>query len=343
MIVEEILLQIDAELREILQRSPLSPHLRGMIEYHLGWRTVSTDAPPVRAGKGLRPLLVALAARSICGQHDRALPLAAGVELIHSFSLILDDIMDQDRVRHHRPALWVQQGVNQATTAGAALYTAGVASLLESVLRGGGARAPLDSVAAVLDACFETCNAQVLDLAAEETFEVSVDACLRMAMGRSALVACAPRAGALAGAGEQRAVEAYTTFGMEYATAYSLQDDYHGIWGREEDAGKPLRSDIRRRKKTYPVLVGYRFASPAKQEELGQIYAQGAISDVDERRVMDILKDSGALEKTLAEYQAHRERAFAALQSSGIQSAQQQVLADVAASFLDRRGRIDSY
>ena len=91
--------------------------LYAMVRYHLG---LDREGP---RGKRLRPLLGLLAYQSIAGEHERALPGAAAVELGHNFSLVHDDIEDRDTERRHRPALWTVSGVPQAINAGDTLFT----------------------------------------------------------------------------------------------------------------------------------------------------------------------------------------------------------------------------
>ena len=88
-----------------------------MVRYHLG---LDGEAP---RGKRLRPLIGLLAYQSIAGDHVRALPGAAAVELGHNFSLVHDDIEDHGLERRHRPALWTLSGMPQAINAGDTLFT----------------------------------------------------------------------------------------------------------------------------------------------------------------------------------------------------------------------------
>src|SRR3972149_5263981 len=77
---------------------------------------------PLEGGKRLRPALCLLACRGVGGDPYQALPAAAGVELIHNFSLVHDDIQDVSPLRRHRPTVWKRWGVAQAINAGDALF-----------------------------------------------------------------------------------------------------------------------------------------------------------------------------------------------------------------------------
>ena len=102
-----LLADTEAEiLRVVADRDPSTIGVYEMIRYHLG-----LDGSEGPRGKRMRPLLGLLAYASIAGEHTRALPGAAAVELGHNFSLVHDDIEDGDVERRHRPTLWAIHGV----------------------------------------------------------------------------------------------------------------------------------------------------------------------------------------------------------------------------------------
>ena len=133
---------VDAALRAAFDGldSPLST----MARYQLGW--VDADGNPVQAnrGKALRPTLCLLTCEALGGDIEAALPAAAGVELLHNFSLVHDDVMDNDLLRRHRPTVWAVWGQPKAIDAGDFMHV--LATL--SVLRAGEA----DDARAVRDA-----------------------------------------------------------------------------------------------------------------------------------------------------------------------------------------------
>src|SRR5438045_9068407 len=109
---------IDEEIRSLLTHADTSLQpFYGMMLYHLG-----LDADSARGGKRLRPLLVMLVFEALGGDGARILPAGAAVELLHNFTLIHDDIEDQDPRRHHRPTVWSVWGEAQAINAGDGMY-----------------------------------------------------------------------------------------------------------------------------------------------------------------------------------------------------------------------------
>src|SRR3954454_10277906 len=131
---------LDAAIRALLLDAAASGTVfREMIEDHFDWRGLEAGRPgQASPGKRVRPLLALVAARAIGGDHAPALPAAAALEVIHNFTLILDDIMDGDTQRRSRPALWVRWGAGSATTAALGFYTLSFRALLDAVGGGGG-------------------------------------------------------------------------------------------------------------------------------------------------------------------------------------------------------------
>src|SRR6476469_977640 len=93
-----------------------------MQHYQLGWRDPQLGPADVDPGKLLRPQLTLLACRAVGGDPRQALPLAAGIQLIHDFSLIHDDIEDNSGTRRGRPTVWRQWGLAQGINAGDGMF-----------------------------------------------------------------------------------------------------------------------------------------------------------------------------------------------------------------------------
>ena len=129
------------------------------VRYHLG---LDADAP---RGKRLRPLLGLLAYQSIAGEHQRALPGAAAVEMGHNFSLVHDDIQDNSPERRHRPALWTITGVPQAINTGDTLFTLSRLALHRLEDLGFPPRKVLDLMRLYDETCLALCEGQYLDIA----------------------------------------------------------------------------------------------------------------------------------------------------------------------------------
>lgn len=256
-------------------RRVVHPHLRSAVEslpggirrvamYHFGWENADGTPASGQAGKAIRPALVLAAARALGGDPDLAVRAAVAVELAHNFTLLHDDVIDEDATRRHRPTAWAVFGVPDAVIAGDAMLALALRVLAEDP-HPASAR-----VSARLSACvIELCAGQQADCAFEERGpqDVTLDECLAMAMAKTgALLGCACALGALcAGAGE-RAVGAMDGFGREAGLAFQLIDDLIGIWGDTDRTGKPAGADLAAHKKSLPVVAALTSGTPAAAE-----------------------------------------------------------------------------
>jgi geranylgeranyl diphosphate synthase, type I len=235
----------------------LSPDVRAVAAYHLG-----LDGAGAGNGKALRPALVLLSARAARATPDRGVPAAVAVELVHNFSLLHDDIMDGDTERRHRPTAWTVHGVGAAILAGDALLALAQDILLEDTAKQGPWAARCLS-AAVL----RLIAGQGADLAFEQRGDVTLAECLAMAGDKTAaLMACACSIGAIHVGAPPGLAMGLAGFGAHAGLAFQLTDDLLGIWGAPEVTGKPVRSDLRARKKSLPVVAALTGGSPPGQE-----------------------------------------------------------------------------
>ena len=111
--------EIEAEMRECLSTSePALTGYYGMLHYHLGWANEHFQPIQVSSGKRIRPMLCLLACQAAQGDPTQAVPAAAGIELLHNFSLIHDDIEDKSQTRRGRPSVWALWDIPQAINSG---------------------------------------------------------------------------------------------------------------------------------------------------------------------------------------------------------------------------------
>jgi geranylgeranyl diphosphate synthase type I len=232
--------RIERGLREGLQGET---RVAEMLRYHLGIENGDDDGA-ASMGKLLRPSLVLFTAEQLGEAPDHALPAAIGLELIHNFSLIHDDIQDHDETRRGRPTVWCRYGVAQAINAGDAMQVLAVRHALDA----GEAAAGI-----LLEATWEMIEGQSLDLALEGR-PASADAYLSMIDRKTgALLRCALRLGGTLAGAEPEVLLALAAAGTELGRAFQIHDDLLGIWGNGATTGKPQGSDIRRRKRTLPI------------------------------------------------------------------------------------------
>src|SRR3954449_8592237 len=192
-----------------------------MVGYHLGLDT--NDGP---RGKRMRPLLGLLAYASIAGDHRRALPGAAAVELGHNFSLVHDDIEDGDVERRHRPTLWALHGVPQAINTGDLLFSLSRVALHRLTDLGFPDRTVLRLMRLYDETCVMLCEGQYIDMAASDSDEpMTVDLYFDM-IGRktAALIAGSIEAGAILATEDDEVIRRYRGFGWGLGMAFQIND-----------------------------------------------------------------------------------------------------------------------
>lgn len=328
---------VEEELRLLLAAPPepsLAP-LFGMMQYHLGW--VDEAFRPLEVpltGKRLRPVFCLLACEGMGGDWERAVPVAAAIELIHNFLLIHDDIEDGDRFRHHRPTVWSLWGLAQGINTGDALWALARLAPHRLAERGYDAETVLTVIAWLDRTCLALCQGQYLDLAFEQAETVSLDAYLRMIAGKTAaLLSACTGVGALLGGASPPTVEAMRAFGEALGLAFQITDDVLGIWGDPALTGKPAASDLVARKKSLPVVYALQQEAERGSSLLRQRYAQaGASDDPTVAEILALIEASGAREYAERLAQAHLQAAHAHLQRAGLSAECHERLAALAAA-----------
>jgi geranylgeranyl diphosphate synthase type I len=295
-----------------LQR--LSPEVRPVAAYHLGLADADGRLNGARgsSGKALRPALALLSARAAGAPPERGVPAAAAVEFVHNFSLLHDDIMDGDTTRRHRPTAWTVFGVGAAILAGDALLALAQELLLED-------QAPQGPWAArCLSAAVQRLIAgQGADLAFERRAEVTLDECRQMAGDKTAaLMACACSIGAIHVGAPPGLAMSLAGFGAHLGLAFQLTDDLLGIWGAPEVTGKPVRSDLRTRKKSLPVVAALTSGTPAAAELRELLGSPDALSERDLRTAARLVEAAGGRAWAEAEVEAALRQATACLEET---------------------------
>jgi geranylgeranyl diphosphate synthase type I len=287
-----------------------------MVRYHLG---LDDEGETGTRGKRLRPLLGLLAYESLTGDHRRALPGAAAVELGHNFSLVHDDIEDRDTERRHRATLWTVWGVAQAINAGDTLFTLSRMALHRLTELGFSDAKVLALIRLYDETCLALCEGQFMDIwGAEHDERLSVDFYFDM-IGRktAALIAASVQAGAMLATDDARIVDAYRGFGWSLGIAFQLNDDLLGIWGDEQATGKEP-SDLAKHKKTLPVIYALERAPDADRDRLREILALKKASPADIAEARAIIERCGAREYTRERARVERDEALNRLASAGV-------------------------
>jgi geranylgeranyl diphosphate synthase type I len=329
---------IEAELQEVLVLShPQLASFYGMMQYHLGW--VDEGFVPTKggAGKRLRPILCLLTCQAAGGNPDRALPVAAAIELVHNFSLVHDDIEDKSPLRHRRPTVWKAWGEPQAINVGDGLFALAHLAMQRLADRGVPPRRVLAAFEILDQACLALTEGQYLDLSFEARLDVDVEQYLSMIRGKTAaLFSAAAQLGALVAGSDTESIARYRRFGENLGLAFQIVDDILGIWGDPGVTGKPAASDIQQRKKTLPIVRTLEEEKRTGNKGLREIYQQETIDERAVEVALNIILDLGA--RHYAEKMANDcyQQALIELKAMGVGNEAQNDLRELAAFLVER-------
>jgi geranylgeranyl diphosphate synthase type II len=240
-------------------------------------------------GKRLRPLLLLAIGQEFGAETDVLLDTACALELIHTYSLIHDDLpsMDDDDLRRGRPTCHIRFGEATAILAGDALQALAFQAIADDEKLASSIRVRLIKEVARASATPHGMIAgQAYDLAAESR-QVSGDELERIHRHKTgALIASAARSGAIIAGASERELEAITRYSVALGLLFQITDDLLDVTATAEDLGKTPGKDARSSKATYPALYGL----DATRERAQAAY-QEACSALDElERPMSILR-----------------------------------------------------
>ncbi len=238
--------------------SDLPPSLRDAMGYSL-----------FAGGKRLRPALALGAAEIVGGDQGTVMPFACALEMIHTYSLIHDDLpsMDDDDFRRGKPTCHRVFGEGMAILAGDALLTLA----FEVAAQTGNAAVVAELAAAAGGEGMV--GGQVIDLESENQ-TLGIQELSRLhGMKTGALIRVAVRGGALLGGADASALAALTRYGEHLGLAFQIADDILDVTGTDEALGKPVGSDEANNKSTYPALVGLERAQELACESVDRALA----------------------------------------------------------------------
>ena len=260
---------------------------------------------PFAGGKRLRPLIACLACEAVGGNFVNALPLAVALELIHTFTLVHDDIMDKDEERRGMPAVHVKFGENTAILAGDTLFAKAfeVASAIKDAEI---AKKILRNLAIMAK---EICEGQQLDIEFEEMEYVEESQFLEMIEKKTArMFEQAAMGGAIVGKGKKEEIEALQKYGLNLGMAFQIWDDCLDVIGK--DIGKPVGSDIREGKKTLLYIYAY---EKAENKEWLKYYGKEDANDEEVQKIIKFFEEIGAIEYAKEKAREYSKKAIDAL------------------------------
>lgn len=238
---------VDAKLSEYFKPSGLS--YDGLLE--------SMHYSLTAGGKRIRPMLVLEFCRISGGNIEKTLPVACAIEMLHTYSLIHDDLpcMDNDALRRGKPTNHVVYGECTATLAGDALQAEAFGTIARSQLP---AEARVTCVEILADAVGSDgmCAGQYLDMVGEHKLLSEDELNDINSRKTGSLLTAACRMGVAAAGGNEAMLDAAAQYGACVGAAFQIRDDILDVISTSEELGKPIGSDAQEHKNTYMTLLG---------------------------------------------------------------------------------------
>ena len=276
---------------------------------------VASDVPFIRktgeyifsgGGKRMRPALLLLCSRMLGRDSDEEVTYAAVVEMIHTATLIHDDIIDHADLRRGRRTVHAIWGANLTVLLGDWLYT----KAMKIALR----HDNLEVIDLLCEATLRMTEGELLalerlgaiDLGRDEYFEI-IDRKTARLFGAACSVP------ALMKPVREEDFEALDGFGRALGLCFQLVDDLLDYTARESDLGKPVLSDLREGRLTLPLLLALPRLAPAERRLVEQVLEDRAFSRVRPERILEIVLREGTLDEVVALAEEHAERARRAL------------------------------
>ncbi len=243
-------------------------------------------------GKRIRPVLVLLACEAVGGDAADALPAGVGVEVLHNFTLVHDDIMDHAASRRGRPTIHKKWDENVAILVGDALLALAYRALLRTK------SAHIQEISRVFtEAVVTVCEGQAYDKEFETRHRVHVNEYLLMIEKKTGkLVSVAMHLGALIGNATPSETEALRRYGEYIGRAFQLQDDLLDIVADEKELGKSVGGDLVEGKKTFLLLEALRRAKGEEKRLLQCVFTKGGVPRNKVKIFRRIYEETGAID-----------------------------------------------
>lgn len=250
-------------------------------------------------GKQLRPVLLLASCEAVGGQFHSCLDVAVALELVHNFTLVHDDIMDNDDLRRGRLTVHKKWNENTAILTGDALLVKAF-ELLSAV--------PRDKISYMTET-FSTgilriCEGQVLDKDFENQESVTVEAYYGMIDKKTGrLFSLASELGAFLGNGDPSQIKALAEYGAKVGFAFQIQDDVLDLVSEDKVLGKSIGSDLRGGKKTFLVLYARQHLDNQDMERFDRIFQKETLDKSDYTLFIELCKKSGTFDAAESEIQ----------------------------------------
>ena len=262
---------------------------------------------PGAGGKRLRPILLLLAARLAGYRGPRGVRLACVVELLHTATLIHDDVVDQAPLRRGRPSANRRWGDDASVLVGDHLYSKSFAALVRD-----NDRAVMETLARSTVSMTE---AEVFQLELKRSGTTSEADYLRIITHKTAsFISACCRIGALLGGSPPTLIEALTRYGLDIGVAFQISDDSLDFVADQDRLGKAIGADLREGKRTLPLIAMLERARPAELERVRALLRHRTLEPAELEEIRHLVLEHEGVEYARARAQAYAQAAKADLE-----------------------------
>ena len=250
----------------------------------------------VNGGKRLRPYMVIRSCQILGGKSSNAMISASAVEMVHNFTLVHDDIMDNDEMRHGVPTVHKKFGTPIAILAGDVLFSKAFQIISESKLS---PNATTHLISRLAKACVDVCEGQLLDIKMADEKRIPTEAEYITMVGKKTAalfdVSCAM--GAICATNKPKDISNLSAFGRNLGIAFQITDDLIGVMGDPKVTKKPVGNDLREGKKSLPILMAIKLAKDNEKKIILKAFGNTKVSKKDLNRAVEVIRSLGIEEK----------------------------------------------
>ena len=278
---------IEAEMEKVMPRDKKPAEV-----YSLLWEILD------RGGKRFRPAICLLCCEAVGGKPEKAMPVAAAIELFHNLTLIHDDIEDNSLLRRGKPCLHIEHGIPLALNAGDGLFMMNWKSVLRIKVP---AAETLEVQRILTEAYSRVMEGQGMELSwrKEAAWAVRKNDYLSMVEKKTgALIGAACEVGAYIGGGSARQRRGLKRFGEKIGVAFQIQDDVLNLVGEEKKYKKEIGGDITEGKRTLIVIDALEKLRNSERRKLLGVLSSGACDKRILAWTISTLEKNGSIEKT---------------------------------------------
>ncbi|NNM35818.1 MAG: polyprenyl synthetase family protein [Nitrosopumilus sp.] len=267
----------------------------------------------VNGGKRLRPYMVIRSCQILKGKVSNAMPAASAVEMVHNFTLVHDDIMDNDEMRHGVPTVHKKFGMPIAILAGDVLFSKAFQVITDSKLS---PKATTQLVSRLAKACVDVCEGQLLDVKMAEEKKIPSQAEYITMIGKKTAalfdVSCAM--GAVCATNKTTDISNLSSFGRNLGIAFQITDDLIGVMGDPKITKKPVGNDLREGKKSLPILMAIKLAKDNDKKIILKAFGNSKVSKMDLAKAVEVIRSLGIEENVRKQALKYADKAEKALE-----------------------------